>query len=157
MSLSTSAQKVQDFLAELGYDYQIIEFAETTRTAEDAAARVACNVGQIIKSLIFKGKKSGKAILVLTSGANRVDVKRVKVYAKEMPKRATPDYVRACTSFAIGGIPPVGHPHPIETYIDEDLLDFDEIWAAAGTPNAVFKLQSKELSKMTGGKIIRVK
>jgi prolyl-tRNA editing enzyme YbaK/EbsC (Cys-tRNA(Pro) deacylase) len=157
MSLSSSAQKVQDALAQLGYEYKIIEFDGSTRTAEDAAARVGCEVGQIVKSLIFMGKKSGKAILILTSGANRVDVKRVKVYAKEALRRADPDYVRARTGFAIGGIPPLGHIHPIETYIDEDLLSFEEIWAAAGTPNAVFKLKSGDLPKMTNAEIIRVK
>ncbi len=157
MSLSPSAQKVQDALIQLGYDYKVIKFNKSTRTAEDAAARVKCDVGQIVKSLIFKGKKSGKAILILTSGANRVDIKRIHAHAKEKIGRANPDYVRARTGFAIGGIPPLGHLHPMETYIDEDLLTFDEIWAAAGTPNAVFKMKSENLSKMTGGKIIRVK
>ena len=157
MSLSSSAQKIQDVLNNLGYDYTVIEFDKSTRTAEEAATRVGCEVGQIVKSLIFKGKKTGKAILILTSGANRVAVKGIGVYAKEKIGRADPDYARARSGFSIGGIPPLGHIHPIETYIDEDLLAFDEIWAAAGTPNSVFKMKSKDLSEMTGGKIIRVK
>ena len=157
MSLSSSAEKVQDALKNLGYDYKVIQFAESTRTAEEAAARVGCEVGQIMKSLIFTGKKTGKAILILTSGANRVSIKHIHAYAKEKIGRADPDYVRERTGFAIGGIPPLGHIHPIETYIDEDLLNYEEIWAAAGTPNSVFKMKSKDLSKMTGGEIICVK
>ena len=155
--LSKSAQKVQDALTKLGYAYEVIEAAESTRTAEEAAARVGCSVGQIVKSLVFKGKKSGKAILILTSGANRVDVKRIVAYTEEKIGRADPDFVRERTGFAIGGIPPLGHLHPIETYVDEDLLNFEEIWAAAGTPKAVFKMRASELEKMTGGKIIQVK
>ena len=155
--LRKSAQKVQNSLAKLGNAYEVIEAAESTRTAEEAAARVGCSVGQIVKSLVFKGKKSGKAILILTSGANRVDVKRIVAYTEEKIGRADPDFVRERTGFAIGGIPPLGHLHPIETYVDEDLLNFEEIWAAAGTPKAVFKMRASELEKMTGGKIIQVK
>ena len=155
--LSKSAEKVQNAREKLGYAYEVIEAAESTRTAEEAAARVGCSVGQIVKSLIFRGKKSGKAILILTSGANRVDVKRIVAHTQEKIGRADPDFVRERTGFAIGGIPPLGHLHPIETYVDEDLLNFEEIWAAAGTPKAVFKMRASELEKMTGGKIIQVK
>lgn len=157
MSLSSSAQRIQDTLIKLGYDYTVIEAEKSTRTAEEAAERVGCEVGQIVKSLIFQGKSSGKAILILTSGANRVDVKRIKVYAEEKIGRADPDFVRECTGFAIGGIPPLGHVNPIETYVDEDLLRYKEIWAAAGTPKAIFRMRASELPKMTGGKIISVK
>ena len=155
--LSSSAQKVQEALIKLGYDYLVVEFDESTRTAQEAADRVGCEVGQIVKSLIFKGKKSGKAILILTSGANRVDIKRIKAHAEETIGRAAPAFVRECTGFAIGGIPPLGHSHPIETYVDVDLLRFEEIWAAAGTPNSVFKMRSSDLEKMTGGTVIQVK
>ena len=155
--LSPSAQKIQDALEKLGYDYKVIEFAESTRTAEEAAARVDCEVGQIIKSLIFKGRKSGKAILILTSGKNRVDVKKIKAHVHEKIGRADPAFVRERTGFAIGGIPPLGHLHPIETYVDLDLLGYKELWAAAGTPNAVFKLPASELIKITGGTVIPVK
>ena len=157
MTLSSSAQRIQDELIKLGYDYTVIEAEESTRTAEEAAARVGCEVGQIVKSLIFQGKSSGKAILILTSGANRVDVKRIKSYANEKIGRADPEFVRECTGFAIGGIPPLGHVRSIETYLDEDLLRYEEIWAAGGTPKAVFKMQASDLSRMTGGKIISVK
>jgi len=155
--LSSSAQRIQEELIKLGYDYTVIEAEESTRTAEEAAERVGCDVGQIVKSLIFQGKNSGKAILILTSGANQVDIKRIKNYANEKIGRADPEFVRECTGFAIGGVPPLGHNRSIDTYVDEDLLRYEEIWAAGGTPKAVFKMQASELPKMTGGKIISVK
>lgn len=157
MPLSPSAQKVQDAIRQLGYGYEVIQFEKSTRTAEEAAQRVGCEIGQIIKSLVFQGKTSGKAILILTSGANRVDVKRIRAHVGEKIGRADPAYVRERTGFAIGGIPPLGHLHPIETYIDEDLLQYEEVWGAAGTPNAVFSLKTDQLVKMTGGAVIPVK
>lgn len=155
--LSPTARKVQDMLTGMGFACQVIEFAESTRTAQEAADRVGCALGQIVKSLIFKGLSSGKSVLVLTSGANRVDEKRISAYAGEQIGRADADFVRAVTGFAIGGVPPLGHPQPIETYLDEDLLQYATIWAAAGTPNAVFELTPADLQKMTGGKVVRVK
>ena len=155
--LSPSAQKIQDVLNSLGYHYTVIEHAESTRTAQEAAERAGCELGQIVKSLIFRGKASGKPILVLTSGANRVDEKRLSGYAGEAIGRADPALVRSATGFAIGGVPPLGHAHPIETYIDEDLLQYETVWAAAGTPNAVFEMPSASLQKMTGGRIVPVK
>ena len=92
----------------LGYNYTVIEHAESTRTALEAAERAGCELGQIVKSLIFKGKESGKPIIVLTSGANRVDEKRIRGYAGEDIGKAYADFVRAVTGFAIGGVPPVG-------------------------------------------------
>jgi prolyl-tRNA editing enzyme YbaK/EbsC (Cys-tRNA(Pro) deacylase) len=156
-TLSTSAQKIQDQLKSLGYDYTVIEHAESTRTAQEAADRAGCELGQIVKSLIFKGKDSGKPILVLTSGANRVDEKRISKYAGEAIGRAEADFVRAVTGFAIGGVPPIGHVQEMETYIDEDFLRYQTIWAAAGTPNAIFALSTADLQKMTGGNVVRVK
>ena len=156
-TLSTSAQKIQDLLNSLGYNYTVVEHAESTRTAQEAADRAGCELGQIVKSLIFKGKESGKPILVLTSGANRVDEKRISAYAGEAIGRADADFVRAVTGFAIGGVPPVGHVQPMETYLDEDFLQYQTIWAAAGTPNAIFELKTEDLQKMTGGKIVMVK
>jgi prolyl-tRNA editing enzyme YbaK/EbsC (Cys-tRNA(Pro) deacylase) len=156
-SLSPSAQKIQAALRSLGFDYTVIEFQESTRTAQEAADRVGCTLGQIIKSLVFKGEKSGKAILVLTSGSNRVDEKRIGEYAGEPIRRADPDFVRAATGFAIGGVPPLGHAQTLETYLDEDLLQHPTIWGAAGTHNAVFEMESSALQKMTGGKIVPVK
>lgn len=156
-NLSPSAQKIQDLLNSLGYNYTVIEHAESTRTAQEAADRAGCKLGQIVKSLIFKGKESHKPILVLTSGANRVDEKRISEYAGEAIGRADADFVRATTGFAIGGVPPVGHAQKMETYLDEDFLQYEMIWAAAGTPNAIFELKTGDLQKMTGGKIVRVR
>jgi Cys-tRNA(Pro) deacylase len=155
--LSPSAQKVQDVLRDLGFALTVIEHSESTRTAQEAAERVGVKLGQIVKSLIFKGKATGKPILVLTSGANRVDEKRIKEYAGEKIERADANFVREVTGYAIGGVPPIGHANPIEAYLDEDLLQYDLIWAAAGTPNAVFELTPGDLQKMTGGQVKCVK
>jgi len=156
-TLSPSAQKIQNLLHELGYNYTVIEHAESTRTAQEAADRAGCQLGQIVKSLIFRGKTSGKPILVLTSGANRVDEKRISGYAGEAISRADADFVRSVTGFAIGGVPPIGHSQSMETYLDEDFLPFKTIWAAAGTPNAIFELNTEDLQKMTGGTVTQVK
>jgi Cys-tRNA(Pro) deacylase len=155
--LSPSAQKVQDALRNLGFNLTVIENTESARTAQEAADRVGVTLGQIVKSLIFKGKTSGKPILVLTSGANRVDEKRIKAYAGEKIGRAEPDFVRTVTGYAIGGVPPIAHVQQMETYLDEDLMQYDVIWAAAGTPNAVFELTPDDLQKMTRGQVKRIK
>ncbi len=157
MELSSTAQKVQDLLAARGFDCRVIEFAESTRTAQEAADRAGCLLGQITKSLIFKGTRTGKPILVLTSGANRVNEKAISAYAGEPIGRADADFVRVVTGFAIGGVPPIGHLQPMETYLDEDLLQYPTIWAAAGTPNAIFELTPAELREMTEGHVAKVK
>lgn len=156
-TLSFSAQKIQDLLYSLGYNYTVIEHTESTRTAQEAAERAGCELGQIVKSLIFQGKNSGKPILVLTSGANRVDEKRISEYAAEPINRADVDFVRTVTGFAIGGVPPIGHNKKMETYLDEDLQQYLAVWAAAGTPNAIFELTPSDLQKMTNGKTVQVK
>ncbi len=156
-NLSPTAQKIQNLLNSLGYSYRVIEHAESTRTAQEAAERAGCELGQIVKSLIFRGKTSGKPVLVLTSGANRVDEKLISQYAGEPIGRADAEFVRQVTGFAIGGIPPVGHAEKMDTYMDEDFLQFQVVWAAAGTPNAIFELKTEDLQKMTDGKISKVK
>ncbi|HJS18514.1 MAG TPA: YbaK/EbsC family protein [Anaerolineales bacterium] len=156
-SLSTSAQKIQDQLKALGFDYTVIEHIESTRTAQEAADRAGCKLGQIVKSLIFKGKESGKPILVLTSGANRVNENCIREYAGEPISRADADFVRAVTGFVIGGVPPIGHLLIMDTYLDEDFLQYETIWAAAGTPNAIFEMKTEDLQKMTNGKYVQVK
>ena len=155
--ISSSAQKVQEALKDHGVDCQVIEMKHTTRSAQDAADAVGCQVGQIAKSIIFTGKKSNQPILVIASGPNRVNEKAISRYISEPLSMAKVEFVREHTGFAIGGVPPVGHPKPLKTFIDEDLLKFDEIWAAAGTPNAVFKLTPEELKKITSGKVVSVK
>jgi prolyl-tRNA editing enzyme YbaK/EbsC (Cys-tRNA(Pro) deacylase) len=155
--LSASAQRVQDILRELGYPFTVLESETHTRTAQEAADLVGCELGQIVKSLIFKGAQTGKPILVLTSGPNRVDEARISQYAAEPISRADPEFVRAVTGFAIGGIPPVGHNQPMETYLDEDLLQHQAIWAAGGTPNSLFELTPTALQQMTGGDVATVR
>ena len=154
--LSPSAQRVQDALRGMGFGYEVIEFAQTTRTAAEAAAAVGCTVGQIAKSLVFKTRHGGRPLLVIASGANRVNEKAMRDLIGEPIERPDADFVRQHTGFAIGGVPPLGHAAPLTIYIDEDLLQYDIIWAAAGTPNAVFRLAPADLLPMTGGQAIKV-
>ena len=156
-SLSPNAQKVQEILTHMGCHCQVIEHAGSTRTAQEAAQRAGCELGQIVKSLVFKGRSSGKAILVLTSGANRVDEELLSRHAGEPIGRPDADFVRNTTGFAIGGVPPVGHAQPLETYLDEDLMSYSVVWAAAGTPNAIFEIPPTELLRITDAKMIKVK
>jgi len=155
--ISPSAQKVQDALVKFGVSCRVVEMPQSTRSAEDAAGAVGCQVGQIVKSLIFQGKQSHQALMVATSGANRVNEKKIAVLISEPLSKADADFVRQKTGFAIGGVPPVGHAQPIRIFIDEDLMQYDEIWAAAGTPRAVFKLTPDELQRITNGTVIAVK
>lgn len=154
--LTASAQKVQDALRDLGLVSEVVESAEPTRTSAEAARLVGCQVGQIAKSLVFKTAQTGRAVLVITSGANTVNEFRVGMHVKEALGKAPAAFVRQVTGFAIGGIPPVAHATPLQTFIDQDLMKHAEIWAAAGTPNALFRLTPADLVKVTGGQVIRV-
>ena len=156
-NLSPSAQKVQAALAARGLTLTVVELPQSTRTAAEAAQAVGCAVGQIVKSILFRAAETGRPVLVLTSGANRVSEKAVAAMLGEPLARADPDFVRARTGFAIGGVPPVAHAEPPVMFIDEDLLAYAEIWAAAGTPNAVFRLTPQDLLTLTAGKVMRVK
>jgi prolyl-tRNA editing enzyme YbaK/EbsC (Cys-tRNA(Pro) deacylase) len=155
-SLSASAQKVQEALTALGLPCRVVELPASTRTAQEAAAAVGGAVGQIVKSLVFRGARTGKPILVVASGANRVDEARLSELAGEPIAKADAAFVRAHTGFAIGGVAPLGHPAPIETYVDADLLQYPEIWAAAGTPNAVFALTPADLQTITAGQVVAI-
>ena len=128
-----------------------------TRTAEEAAAACGATVGEIVKSLVFKGKKSGTPLMFLVSGVNRVDQKGVAAQVGEPLDRPDGQFVRDLTGFAIGGIPPFGHDTPLKSYIDEDLLLFANVWAAAGSPNSVFPVTPAELQRLTHATPIRVK
>jgi len=154
--LSTSVQKVQNALQSLGMTLHVVEMPDSTRTAVEAAQAVGCQLGQIVKSLVFKAKRSERPILVVASGANRVNERAIEALIGEPLGKADADFVRQRTGFVIGGVPPVGHTERLETFIDEDLLQFEEIWAAAGTPNAVFRLSPGDLVKMTGGRVIKI-
>jgi prolyl-tRNA editing enzyme YbaK/EbsC (Cys-tRNA(Pro) deacylase) len=149
---SLSALKVQ---AALGDRFKALEFDASTRTAADAAAAIGCEVAQIAKSLIFRGVTSGQAVLIIASGVDRVDEKKAAAAIGE-PISADADFVREATGFAIGGVPPVGHKTKPIVLIEESLMQLDEIWAAAGTPNAVFRLTPSDLVELTGGRTVAV-
>lgn len=155
--LNASVRRVQDALAAFGGDHRVIELAESARTAADAARALGCRVDQIVKSLVFRGRHTGRAILVGASGANRVDESRIAVLVSEPVEKGDADFVRARTGFAIGGVAPVGHAEPLTTLIDEDLFAWEEIWAAAGHPNTVFRLAPADLVRMTAGRVVGVK
>src|SRR5690349_4468335 len=147
-----SALKVQ---AVLGPQFQVLEFEASTRTSQDAAAAIGCTVAEIAKSLIFKSA-SGRPVLVIASGVNRVDEKKVRALLGEKIERADADFVRAATGYAIGGVPPVGHATPAVVLIDRDLQRFEAVWAAAGTPNAVFKVSPLDLVRLTQGQVVEI-
>jgi len=155
MELSQASRKVQEYLNQFDLDLEVREFPASTRTAQEAADAIGCTIGQIVKSLIFRSGQ--KPLLFLVSGDNRLDVKKVSGNLKIKLEKADAQFVRDTTGFAIGGVPPVAHAVKMEVYIDQDLLAYDEIWAAAGTPHAVFRLDSRDLSRMTGGQVIDVK
>jgi prolyl-tRNA editing enzyme YbaK/EbsC (Cys-tRNA(Pro) deacylase) len=155
MPLKPSAQRVQDALTERGLGERVVELAATARSAAEAAAALGCEVGQIAKSLVFRLRQSGRPVLIVACGSNRVDLARVEALLGEPLDRADPDFVREQTGYAIGGIPPLGHARPLVTVVDEDLLRYQRIWAAAGHPNAVFPLTPRELVAVTGGQVAR--
>jgi len=155
--LSRSARRVQDALAERGFAFRVVELPDSTRSARDAAQAIGCTVAQIAKSLVFRGRDTNQPILAITSGPNRVDETRLGELAGEPIDQASPDFVRDRTGFAIGGVPPVGHTTPLATWIDEDLMQHDVVWAAAGTPHAVFDLDPAALPDLTNGTVRRLK
>jgi len=156
-TLSSSAQKVQNALDARGMTLQVVELPGSTRTALEAAQAVGCDVGQIIKSLVFKGKRTEQPILVIASGANRVDEHKIEAMIGEPLGKADAEFVRQHTGFVIGGVPPVGHSEPLRTFIDADLFQYSQVWAAAGTPNAVFALDPADLPRLTGGIVADIK
>ena len=155
--LSSAAQKVQDALDRINLGHAVLELDVPVKTAQQAADAVGCEVAQIAKSLIFKSRDSARPVLVITCGANRVSEARVAALLGEELARADPEFVRTNTGFAIGGIPPVGHTVQPVVFIDEDLLLLETIWAAAGHPNSLFKLDPKDLPRMTGGTVATIK
>lgn len=155
--MSKSAQIIQDVLCKKGLDFKVIELPASTRTAEEAAKAIGCTVGQIVKSLVFRTLKTNQPILVLASGMNRVNEKIISKLVGEDIAKADAEFTREVTGFAIGGIPPIGHSQSLKIFIDEDLLQFKELWAAAGTPHAVFKLDSTVIQSLTGGKVTSIK
>ncbi len=153
--LSSSAARVQRILDAQGISLKVVELPSSTRTAVEAARAVGCEVGQIAKSLVFISGESQRPILVIASGSNRVDEERVSRLVDEPLRMATADEVRELTGFAIGGVPPVGHLTPLDTWIDADLMRYEQIWAAAGNPRAVFRLSPNELVSITDGIVVQ--
>jgi prolyl-tRNA editing enzyme YbaK/EbsC (Cys-tRNA(Pro) deacylase) len=156
-SLTASAQRVQDALKALGLACQVVELPASTRSAAEAAQAIGCRVEQIAKSLVFRALATDRPVLAIVSGANRVNEERLGEFIGEVVAKANADYVRQRTGYAIGGVPPVGHVEPLVCLIDEDLLQYDAIWAAAGTPRAVFRLTPLDLQRITGGQVVSVK
>jgi prolyl-tRNA editing enzyme YbaK/EbsC (Cys-tRNA(Pro) deacylase) len=155
-TLPAAAARVQAAAEALGLAIQVRLMPDSTRTAAEAAAACGCAVGQIVKSLIFQGKDTGRPLLLLVSGANRVNEKGVAVTIGEQLARPDADFARVVTGFAIGGIPPLGHATPLATWFDEDLNRYATVWAAAGTPNAVFPVDPARLRDAVGATVIRV-
>ena len=151
MSLKESAGRVQKYLNDNGFDLTVIELPGSTRTAREAADAIGCSADQIAKSLVFRDKNSNQPILVIASGGNRVDAKKLKAATGIKLGRVDGNWVKEKVGFAIGGVPPAGHSHPLKTFLDPDLRLFDTIWAAAGTPHALFGLSPDELERLTAG------
>ena len=152
--LSVSAKRVQDFLFAKGFSFEVKELPGSTRTAQEAADSIGCAVAQIAKSLVFSEKETGLPILVIASGSNRVDLAKIEKTTGLKLGRADGKYVKERVGYAIGGIPPVGHNESLETILDTDLKKYEVIWAAAGTPFAVFQLKPAELESLTNGRWI---
>ena len=148
--MSKSLRRVEAALHEAGLSVEIRETDDSARTAEGAAAAVGCEVDQIAKSIIFRGEESGHVVLFLTAGGNRVDPARATEIAGQPLGKADADLIRAETGFAIGGVAPLGHLSRIEAYLDPRLLEFDTVWAAAGTPRHVFAIAPGDLLRVTG-------
>ncbi len=154
--LKAAAQRVEAAALALGLDIRVRAMGRSTRTAEEAAAACGCAVGQIVKSLVFRGKSSGKPYLLLVSGANRVNETAAARSIGEPLQRPDAQYVRDVTGFAIGGIPPFGHDTRLSTYMDRDLLGYDTVWAAAGTPDSVFAVTPADLRDKADAAVIDV-
>lgn len=149
-NLPKSAQSVQSALEKAGLTCKVLALPSSTRTAIEAANSIGCAISQIVKSLIFKTKETQRPVLVLVSGPNKVNEKKIAYYINEEIIKADAEFTRNITGFAIGGIPPIGHKTAIDLiFIDQDLIKLEEVWAAAGTPNTVFCIKSKDLVTIT--------
>lgn len=155
--MASSAQRFQTALQTLGIETRAIELPQSTRTAKEAAAAIGCEIAQIAKSLIFRRLDTDQPVLVIASGSNRVDEQVVSDHLKAEITMADAEFVRSSTGYAIGGVPPFGHVTPIEdVVIDQDLFNFDVVWAAAGTPRSVFPISPQRLVEITAGQSHRV-
>lgn len=155
--LSRSARRVEAVLTDRGFTFRVVELPDSTRTARDASTAIGCAEAPIAKSLVFRGRHTNQPIRAIASGPNRVDEARLGAWAGKPIDQASPDFVRDHTGFAIGGVPPVGRAAPLTTWIDEDLMQHDVMWAAAGTPRAVFDLDPMTLPDLTNGTVTHLK
>lgn len=156
-TLKNSAQRVQDILQQHHLSIKVVEFSESTRTSQEAANTIGCEVGQIAKTLIFKSKSSSLPICIIASGKNRVDEKKIAQLLGEEIEKPDADFVLKHTTFAIGGVPPIGFTFEIKPLIDEDLLTYSELWAAAGTPHSAFRILPEDLLRITQGRIVNLR
>ncbi len=156
-ALKESSKRLQDKIRTLGFRIEVKQMTKSTRTAVQAAEALGCATAQIVKSLLFRGKRSGRPYLALVSGSNRVDLQRLEKIVGEPVKMADPEFVRRVTGFAIGGVPPAGHRQSVPTFIDEDLLQHRILWAAAGTPDSMFAIGAPDLISLTGGQTVELK
>lgn len=145
-----TALRTAQLLADAGIDTPVVEFEQPTRTSAEAAAAIGCSVAEIAKSIVFRGKASGQAVIVVASGDNRVCEAKVSEAVGEALARADADFVRSATGYAIGGVAPLGHAQPVKFLLDQDLQRFDTVWAAGGTPFSVFALSPGQLQALTG-------
>lgn len=152
-----SAIRIQHLLKTAGLTGQVVEFEQPTRTSAEAAEAIGCAVAEIAKTVVFRGKTSGQAILVVASGDNRVCERKVALWAGEKLGRADADFVREQTGYVIGGVSPLGFSTPVRLVLDTDLQGFGRIWAAAGTPFSVFPLSPAELQKLTGAEWLDIR
>ena len=151
-----SVEKFQNRLREQGHMHEVVQLPDSTRTAKEAAQAIGCDVDQIAKSIIFRLVNAGEPVLIIASGKNRIDEKRIEQLVEDKLGKADANFVKRTTGYVIGGVPPLAHDQAVKTFIDEDLFQFAEIWAAAGHPKAVFKLAPDELQKMTEAEVVQV-
>ena len=145
-----TALRTGDLLRAAGIDTEVVEFDQPTRTSAEAAEAIGCSVAEIAKSIVFRGKTSGQAVLVVASGDRRVSEKKVEAVLGERLSRADADFVRTATGYVIGGVAPLGHAQPVRLLLDEGLCRFAAVWAAGGTPYSVFPLTPQQLQALTG-------
>jgi prolyl-tRNA editing enzyme YbaK/EbsC (Cys-tRNA(Pro) deacylase) len=150
--MKPAAERVQQILRELGLSSQVVEFSESTRTSAEAASAIGTTVAQICKSILFEA--GGEPVMIIASGANRIDTAKVQQHVGNPLGKANAAFVREKTGYAIGGVPPVGHAHPFPIFIDRDLLQYEVVYAAAGTPNSIFPLAPADLVRITNGEVI---
>jgi prolyl-tRNA editing enzyme YbaK/EbsC (Cys-tRNA(Pro) deacylase) len=153
MAKSKSLTRVEQALARAGVAAEILEMADGTRTAAEAAAAAGCEIDQIVKSIIFRGEADGRAVLFLTAGGNLVDGTKASAAASEALGKADASLIRAQTGFAIGGVAPVGHLAPIRAFFDPRLLEFSVVWAAAGTPKHIFAADPQDILRVSGAEV----